>query len=449
MKSLKFVYFFSFIVIKLQAQIFTMKNCAEIVLKNNLDLKQVLLNIESAKLNQNLAKNAAFPSVNGNANYGYQFGRGIDPGSNTFIDKQIGSSFLSIDANLVLYNFGRINEAKKQQNINLEATNFEKEDIKNNVLLSLVQAFSQVLFQKEINKIAINQVNTTKSDAERTQKLVSAGIQTELNLINLKAKLANDELSMINSENQLRISKLNLIQLMNLPANEIDLEKFDIETPELTSIENNIILSSSEIYAKAYQNQPSIKNSLLKINAAEKAHNSNKAAKYPTLSLSASLNSRFSSALPRFDNFGRVINYPYPNQIIDNFAQSIFLNLNVPIFGNYRLRGNEQNAIINKERAKIALENISNQLRKKIETAQTEYIVAQKRLNSLENLKLANEESLKATQKRFDVGMANSVELVLAQNNLFKSNSDLIQQKFDLYLKQKVLSFYLNNEISY
>ncbi len=439
------VYFLYFIT---QGQVYSIKDCAETALKNNLDLRQAAINIENAKINQKLASNASLPSVNGNANYGYQFGRNIDFVSNTFVNQSTGAAGVSIDANVVLYNFGRINEAKNQQNKNLEAVSFEKEDIKNTVLLTVIQAYSQILFQKELLKIAQNQVLTTQKDVERTNKLVMAGTQTELNLINLKAKMANDEFAVVNAENQLRIAKLNLIQLMNLPSGDIDMSIFDIETPNITLDSSIISMSSNEIYKKAYENQPAIKNNFLRAEAAEFARKSNKSAKYPTLSLSAGINSRYSSSFLRPEN-NRLVKSPLPNQLIDNFGQNVYLNLNVPILGNYRLRANEQNAIIGKERAKLALENAANQLRKKIESAQTEYILAQKSLNAQENVLFQNQEALKATQKRYDAGLANSVDLVNAQNNTFKSNADVLRAKYDLFLKNKVLNFYIDNELIY
>lgn len=207
-----------------QTTTYNLKNCLETAIKNNIELKQAELSQQAAKVSQTQANNLRYPSINASARTGYQFGRSIDPRTNEFLEQRIDNTNFSINANLVLFNFNRINYAIHQQKINKLSTEEEKNEIKNRVYLNLVQAYFQVLFQKEILSTAQNFIQTTKIDINRTQKLVAAGTVVELNLLNLKSKLSADELAVVNAENQLIIAKLNIIQLMNIPTDTLEMK---------------------------------------------------------------------------------------------------------------------------------------------------------------------------------------------------------------------------------
>lgn len=441
--------FFSNILIA-QNQVFTLKFCVETALKNNIDFKQAELSEKSSKVSQTQIINQRYPSLNANASTGYQFGRSVDPRTNEFKEQRIDNTSFSINASVVLYNFNRINNSINQQKRNVISSEEEKNDIKNTLYLNLVQAYFQILFQKEILLTAENQKLATQADIERTQKLVNAGIIVELNLFNLKSKLATDEFNTVNAENQLIIAKLNLIQLMNVPSEEIDLSKIDFETftPQPDSVVSNY--SSSEIFKQAYVSQPSIKASKYRMEEALFSKKSAESAKYPSLSLSANSRTFFTSTYKNFNQATLMLtDVPFASQFYQNLNNGIFLNLDIPILNNYRARANVQNTKINFERAKLNLESKSNQLRKRIEQATTDFKLSESRFKAIQNQISTSEEALRATEKRFGAGLSNSVDLIIAQNSIFKSKSDLVQAKYDMFLKKKVLDFYTTNEITF
>lgn len=433
-----------------QNNVYTLKYCVETAITNNIDLKQAELTQHLANVSQTQAINQRYPTINANARTGYQFGRSIDPRTNEFKEQRIDNTNFSINASIVLFNFNRINNTIQQQKKNGISAEEEKNDIKNRLYLNLVQTYFQILFQKEILLTAQNQILTTQSDIDRTQKLVNAGTVVELNLLNLKSKLNTDELAVVNAENQLIISKLNLIQLMNIPTDDLDLKTIDFETFNLVLDSTNSTYSSTEIYKQAFANQPVIKASKYRLDEAAFAIKASESTKYPTLSLFANSQTFFTSTYKKPNITTLMLDdVPFANQFYQNLNNGLFLNLDVPILNGYRARANVQNSKINFERQKLNFESKSNQLRKQIEQANVDTKAAESRFKAIKNQIKSSEEALRATEKRFNAGLANAVELITAQNTIFKSKSDLVQAKYDLFLKKKVLDFYLTNEFTF
>jgi len=194
---------------------------------------------------------------------------------------------------------------------------------------------------------------------------------------------------------------------------------------------------------------------------------------YPRLTLSASVFSFYSSLGKKYTYGvgglapsgaqvivnGQVINILQPTinvtaediiltkQLQDNRAQSISLNLLIPIYGNRQARGSAEIAKINRKNADLNYQNSKVQLRKKIEQAYVDAKAAQKKHDASTSQVVANEEAFRVTEKRFNAGVINSVDYTVSSNTLNQSRSSLIQAKYDLILKKKILEFYKYNDI--
>ena len=456
-------------------RIYTLEECVEIAFKNNIQLKQNELSVQTADVNTLQAKAARLPSVNGNATQGLNAGRTIDPATNSFIDQQYLSNNFSINANLTLFNGFRISNTISQNQMSREASIYDLKDYRNTLILNLLNAYVQILFNKEQFIIAQNQLSVTQAQVERTEKLVKAGVVPESNLYDLKSKLAGDESTFINADNQLGIAKLNLLQLMNVPISEGIMEQIDVETPQFatdTTVEKD---NSESIYKMAEKTQPSIKSAELRLRSSRYSYDAAVGNMYPRLTLSAQLFTIYSSQRTQVKGFqigplaptGAIVNQdpsllvyeprvraefekvPFDNQMRDNFAQSVSLNLIVPIYNNRQLRSAAQTASITRKNAELNLENSKLQLRKRIEQAYVDAKLAQKRFEASEAQVKANEEAFRVTEKRFNSGVINSVDYNVSSNTLMQSRSTLLQSKYDMILKKKILEFYKYNDLSY
>lgn len=417
-----------------------LETCIEVALENNLTLKRSQMNLGISEANLLEAQGQRLPTLSTGASSGYRWGRSINPVTNLFENNRIGNINLFSNSNVTLFAGQQINNTVRQSKVNIEAAKFNVLATENDISLNVINLFINVVFGKEQLKIAENQLNSTREQLAITSKLVDAGSLPLANRLDLESQNATNQLEVVNANNNLRISKLNLSQALQIPFDE----RLDVLSPELEAEafyvpENN----ANEIYDFALESMPQIRAAELNLESAEYGIRIAKGAFLPTLGVGANIFSNYiDRGVPGFDipSFG--------TQIENNLSQSANIQLNIPLFSNFRNRAGLQRARLQKNLSEIQQIETKNLLRQDIETAYTSafasrqsYEASQVRVSSLQ-------ESFRIAQQRFDAGAINSVDFQIAQNNLFNAQADLITSKYTYIFRVKVLDFYLGNPLN-
>ncbi len=453
--------------------LWTLQRCIEYALEHNLTVQNQQLNVNLNEVNFQQSKLNLAPTLNANGGYGLNWGLSINPATNIAQKQQQSSGNAGLSASWVLFSGGRNIRTIRQNKALLENGENDLEKIKNDVILSLITFYTNVIFNEELLNNAQKQYNSTKSQLERTQKQVAAGSLPRSAELDLVAQLANNELNVINAENNLQISLLQLKQSMLLPGNAnlgVIIPEIELDSSMLANI------NAQRIYKEAEQKMPEIRSADGQIAAAEIGIDVAKGSYYPSLRLNAGVNTNYSSILAdrgRFEGTGtftdvpigfvgtssggtpvvapvenrNALDYPTGQQLGDNFGQFVSLNLSIPIFNNYQANAAVQRAKITRERAVVQAHQARQVLRQTIETASTDALSAAKSYVSSFKRVEAQEESFRATEQRFQNGAANYTEYQVAENNLFQSKSDLLRAKYSFIFRLKILDFYQGKPI--
>ncbi len=444
----------------------SLPKCVEYAYENNIQVKQQKLNTEITKNVYSQSKLSILPNLNAGADYTMYFGRSVDPYSNEFSDNNGKSSNLSVSSSITLFNGLQTYNTIKKNKLNFLASLQDFEKMKNDIGLNISGAYLQILFNRELVKIADNQLELSKEQEKRVQIIVKAGKLTAGDLLEIQAQIANEELLLINSKNQLDNSLLLLKQILDLKDSII----FDISEPEIDEIENTIIpYTVEEIYEKA-QELPQIRGAEYRVSAEEKELLVSKGGRSPMLTLSASYGTGYSDRANKFiygvspDSIGYVgstnspvymdirssipAEYQFIDQFKDNGSTNVGLRLSIPIFNNWQVQTSIKNSKINLLSSKLSLQTAKNNLYKDIQSSYLDTESAIARYKSSKKAVLANEESFKYSEKKYQLGSMNSIDFNIAKNNLIKARSDYIQAKYDFLFKKSILDFYAGNEIS-
>lgn len=449
-------------------QVWSLKRCLEHAYQNNLQLKQQQLNEKMAEASLERSYAGTLPVVNAFARQGFNFGRALDPFTNEFTNERVGFQDLYLNAEVTLFSgFQKVNQIRYQVH-HLTATRFDNEKYKNDLTLTIAGAYLQILYNEEILAVAQNQVEISRQQLERTQRLLEAGTLAKGALLEIEAQLANEELNVVKAQNNLRLSYLELVHLLDLDPSEA----FNIEKPEISILGNESLLDANEVARRALQNEPSVLAAQERILAAEKDLNISKALRYPSLSLYGTLLTGYSQSRKTFTaqptNDVSVIGYtlngnepvvvpvmdysytkiPYGEQISDNFRQGVGVSLRIPIFNGYDYRTQIQRSKVNLDNAQIEHQIKRNTLSKTIEQAYADALSALQKYQATQKTVEALDESFNHTRQRFDLGMVNSLEFNDSKNKLTKAGSELIQAKYDFVFRVKILEFYAGGEIS-
>ncbi|MDX2303902.1 MAG: TolC family protein [Microscillaceae bacterium] len=448
----------------------SLEQCVQYAIKNNVSVMQSDLQVQVSENNYLQSKVSRYPDLNAGANQNFNWGRSIDPFTNQFVNQRISSNNFSLNSSLTLFDGFSISNTIKRNQIDVEVDRLTAQQSRNDVSLNVALGYLNILLNKELLSVAEQNVLSTQAQLDRTQKLFDAGAVAENDVIDLKATLSNNELAVVNAKNQLQISYVTLQQLMNLPVT-LNFEVREVSIEALDVI--NFSETADQIYQTALTNQPNIRSAERNEESAAYSIDIAKSGSYPTLTLSGSIFTGYSSATTRdgseFFNFVDTVGFvdgntsvpvtsersfalpekaPFFDQLGDNFRQQISLSLNIPIFNRWQVKNQVNNAVINKKSAELSTQNLKNQLRQTIEQA---YVDAQSALNTYQARQKqveALELSYETTEKRYNAGAANVVDFNLARINRDNARSDAVRAKYDYLFRKKVLDFYLGRDLS-
>ncbi|MBO3698423.1 TolC family protein [Roseivirga sp. E12] len=453
----------------------TLEECVSYAWENNLTIRNNQLTQLQNEIAVKQSKFARLPNLSAGGSVGKSFGRTIDPVSNSFLSQDILTSGLSASSNVTLYQGGILLNTIKQNELNLQASEFDLQKAKNDIGLTVATNFLNVLLNREQLENAKFQLEVTKNQLERTKKLVAAGSLPLTNELDLESQNASNEVQVVNAENNLNLAMLNLKQSMQMPADET----LNIVAPELAVDDVAMSLETpSNVYEVAVENQPEVKSADLGIKSNDLAEKIARGAFLPSLSVSGSISTNYSDRARQLQG-SQLVNIPARDigfvqgtgdrvfvdasqetvpvfsdsystidQFNDNLGQSVRVNLSVPIFSRLSNTSNLQRAKINKQRAEITAQNVKNQLRQSIETAYNNALASLKSYEATGKRVTALEESFRATEQRYNVGDVNFVDYQVASNNLFAARTDLVRAKYEYIFRVKILDFYLGNPIT-
>nr|WP_295929833.1 TolC family protein [uncultured Dyadobacter sp.] len=462
------------------AHTYSLEDCIRIALETNPQIKQSEITVQTNGNTYAQSKWQRWPSFSFTASQGFRSGRNIDPFTNQFVQQNVNSNNYQLGGQITLFSGFQISNNIKFNNANYQASGKDLEATRNDIMLNVALSYLQVITNEELIEVARRQVDASLLQVERTAKLVEAGTSAESSLLDLKAQLANDELTLVNAENNLETAKLNLKQYMNMPGSEvIEVVKIEVKDPTLQAYDATI----QEIYETALGNLPQMKAANLRIDAAKINVDLAKGAGMPTLSLNGGVYTAFSSAAPKEryvadgsgsttvdviskTDFVMVNNQQIPlvqristpngslqtfryfNQLDFNRNSAINLNLNIPIFTNFRVKYNVANAKLQQKTYEYQAQQVQLTIRKNVEQAYIDMTNAAKRYSATANQVRALQETFRVSQVRFDVGAINSVEYNIAKANLDRANGNLVQTKYDYVFRTKILDFYMNRPLS-
>ena len=418
--------------VDMRAETWTLENCVSYALTHNLSVKARQLNIESGQLQLTEAKDRFLPSLNASAGESLNFGRGLTA-NNTYADRN--TTNFQWGASLQLPLFQGLSEYRqiKVAKSNLQQLLYEHEAAKDNVTLNIISQYLQVLYAKEVHASALSQLSHTTYEVGRQKALLEAGKVPEADLLDAESQKAQDELQVVTSENDIKVSLVELANLLQLP----DVGNFDIAPiPE----DEPIIPTAESVFNAAMMHNNSILAASQSIKTAEHNISLAKSGYIPRLSFNAGIGSSYYTV-------GGYVNDPFSAQMKHNFSTYVGVSLSIPIFDAFSTRNSVRQAKLQHLSAQLQLDQQSTDLYKTIQLAYYQACGArEKYLASLSTLEKTRR-SFAATQEKYNLGRATPAEFEQDKNNLFRIEISSIQSHYEYLLRHRILIFYQSNRL--
>lgn len=415
-----------------------LKKCVDYAKEHNISLQLKKLDSEIQKNNAKQTKYSLLPNLNGSSSFNRNWGRSENRETGTYTDINSKNASVALRSSVSLFEGFQKRNTIKQANIDLQAYLEDIEKTSNDISLQIASYYLDILFKKELLQVAKDQLKITQLQIERTEALVEAGTLPKGTLMEQKAQAAQEELTVVTSENNLNLSLLDLAQLLDLSSTEA----FDIEMPILPVLNSGrSLLNPNSVYDIALTSLPEIKAANLRLESTEKGLSLAKSGLMPSLSLNAGWSTDYS----KLDGFSAA---SFGDQFKDRVNKYVGLSLNIPIFNGGVVNRNISNAKINIDRSRLNLDNTKNILRKEIQQAHANALASMKKYFSSETAVSSTEEAFRYTEEKFNLGLVNSVEYNQGKNNLLKAKSNLLQAKYEYIFRTKIIDFYNGVEIS-
>ncbi len=414
-------------------RVWTLKDCIDYARKENIQVKKSSITAESYKVDLSQSKAELFPSLSGSITGRYTNSKSQEK---NYQYEGLFNGQYAISASWTLYNGGKNRNNIKQAQLQKDAQDLTTEYTRNELEISITQAYLQILYSRESIKNNENILASSEEQLKQTKDFLDAGSITRSEYAQVEAQYSSDKYNLIQAQSSYDNYKLQLKLLL-----ELDYDKdIDLEFPV---IDDNDVLqfipSKYEVYKRALAIMPEVANSKLNIQIADLNKKNAKAGYLPTVSLTGSLGT--GNIFNNSPSFGTQINH--------NFNQSIGVTVSIPIFDNKSNSSNVKRADLQIQTAQLDLLDTEKTLQRTIESlyqdavsgGQSKYNAAKDKLNSALL-------SYELVQEQYALGMRNTVELTTEKNNYANALQDLLQAKYTALISVKLLNFYQGQDIT-
>ena len=426
-----------------QTKKWTLSECVDYAIKNNISIKQSELDSQSASIQKNSAIGNFLPSLN--VNGGHSWNIGLNQNITTGLLENQTTQFTSagLNSNVTIYNGMQNQNRLRKANLSILAAQYQLTKMKDDISLNIANAFLQILFNKENLKVQKEQLANNEKQLIRSQELVNAGVVPRGDLLDIKATVANNSQAIVTAENALLISKLSLAQLLQFK----NFADFDIAEEDYVQKDNAILLQTPKtIYQKAKEDRVELKIAKTNLDIAEKDVKIAKGAYQPSLQGYYSFSTRagYSDRVIGFNGSTPILAPALPvfEQFDNNKGHSFGLQLNIPILNGFSVKNNVELSKITLERSKLAFSQQELDLERNIFTAFTDAKGAVKAHESAITALEARQEAFNYAKEKYDVGMMNAFDFNQSQTLLANAKSEVIRTKYDYIFRIKVVEYY-------
>lgn len=414
-------------------QQWTLQDCINYALKNNISVNTLRLSAQSSQQDLLQSKAALFPSVSGTVSQSLVNSKDADPVVGGFATQASFSSNYGLNSSVTLYNGGYLKNNIKSKDLSVQIANLNVQETQNDISLGIAQAYFNILLAEE-NKVSLEAVLTTSKEQLKQGKIkYDAGSIARKDLVQIESQVATDEYNLVNADNTVRLNKVSLKQILQLPVRY----ELNISTPDtiVAATSSPALLNALE---DAMNTRPEVKNKDLSVQLAQIELEKVKANVKPTVSLNAGMATGYSNNQ----------NYHYFTQLNNNFYQSLGLSVSIPIYSRRTNKTNIEKSKIVIEQARLSLLETKTALGQQVEQAFINWQNAKAQFNAAESQLNASKESYDITNEQLRLGAMNILEWQQQKTLYVQALQSYVQSKYMALLYNKVYEFYAGKGIS-
>lgn len=407
----------------------TLQQCIERAHERNIQVRQAKLAMQQAEIQLNQANNQWLPEVSASASENLSFGRGLTL-NNTYESRNTSSTSLSVGASMPIYTGGRITHNRQRARLNLEAATVDVERLRENLALQITQAYLQVIYNDDMIAQSRENLALAQKQEQQIRQRIAAGKLPEIELAEAEARIANDQLSLVQAENNRHLALLALSQMLEFGSPD-SLQIVRPAESELHPITGN----PEEIFLLCEAERPALRAADLRIKAAKESIEIAKAGRRPTISANAGLGTSYY-------NTSGINNLSLDRQLRDNFSQNIGVSVSLPLFDRHTTRNNIKQAQMEVLNQSLAHDDERKRLFKEIQDAYYNALAAEQKYKAATVAAQSATIAMEGVVKKYESGRANATEFDEARHKHFTASTNRIAARYEYLFRTKILDYY-------
>lgn len=419
------------------SKLWTLEECIQYALSHNIDLKQREQEQKSREVELHSSRFSWLPDLNANIGQNFDFGRSPSK-TGVIVDQNSSNSSVAVSLSMPVFDGLRIPNDIAAKKLDLKAAVESLNKAKEDLAVNIASYYLQVLYNKEVERIAELQVSLSREQVTKTEALVKNGKAPLSQLYDIKAQLANDEVSLTEAQGNVRLALLDLTQSLELERDGADFDIVIPETDDAVGKYMGSILPPDHIYDHAVTFKPQIKQQEYLLESQKKMLKVAQSGYYPKLNFGAS----YSNGYYHYSGDGDYTNLPFGDQLQANARKTIGFSLSIPLFNRFQTRNSVRAARIGIINQQLTMENTKKALYKEIQQAYYNATAAQEKYLASEKSVLASREAYTYAENRYSAGKSTVFEYNEAKTQYARSLSEQAQAKYEFIFRTKILDFY-------
>ena len=409
----------------------TLKECIDYAIENNVTLKQVKLKAKSAQEDVKQSRAALLPTVTASTNQGV----GYSPFDESGADKTYYSGSYNVNAQWTVWNGGQNTNALKINKLTAEQSELSVDETSNDIQETVTKLFVQILYMTEAIEVNRQSLETSKKNEERGRTMVEVGKMSKADLAQLTAQRVASEYAIVESETQLSKYKQQLKNELEL----LDQREFDIAIPTTSDQQALVdIPAMLSVYQAALMQRPEVKNAQLGVESSKLQLKSARAGHLPTVTMSGSASTSTNS----------MSDVTWGQQMKRGLGLSGSVIVSVPIIDGRKAKTSIRKAKIAEEQAVLSFQNEEDNLYYTIEGLWLDAENNQQKFISASASVDSEQASYDLLQEQFNLGLKNIVELLSGKDKLLTALQNKLQSKYMTILNIQLLKFYEGKQIN-
>ncbi|TSA33893.1 MAG: TolC family protein [Porphyromonadaceae bacterium] len=420
-----------------------LEECIQIALDRNIGIKRQGLQVDLAKDNLQTSQATRLPDIQGFYSHNLSSGKTVNYENYTYINTKYQDGNVGIQGTLPIFSGFSNWYLTKSARYSLLSETDKRAELEKALTIEVTAAYLQILFAEELLGVAEAKLESSKEQLRMNEGFFETGRMAKVEVLTMRSQVGQDNLSKIQTENDVRTAYLSLAQLLNLD-NENELR---IQKP--ASLDGTISLAINDpdkICEYAQINHPGISSAEFLVKSRESQLAAMRARISPSVSLNGLLYSRYSEL--GVNQLNPTASYPYSEQLKDNMYSRAAINVNIPIFSQFQTRSRISQASIQARDAKLSLDQKKLSIRHDIQLAYSAALNARAKYEATAEAIASANESFNLTQEKYKAGISSSVEFKVAQNQLIQAQLTRIQSKYEFIIRSKILDLYLDKPIT-